>query len=260
MRKDEKRPAENDLEERRAPRLLIAQGRGGSGKSLLLGYAIERAQKLGNAATPMIGDFDRTNRTLSQRYADVMTCNEASDSALISACARFLDDMMASQRHAVIDLGGGDFIGLKLLIELSIVPLLAEYGCGVTFLFPIGSDSDYLAPLGRLQEMGLLQDADVVVALNGALADESTVGMAGFKELLSSLELTAVRKQGGKVIFMPRLQNARVLAEQRMSLWGAASNQATESGYRLGTTRAFQVRRWLREMDAAFETLGDIMP
>ena len=259
MRKDEKRPAENDLEERRAPRLLIAQGRGGSGKSLLLGYAIERAQKLGNA-TPMIGDFDRTNRTLSQRYADVTTCNEASDSALISACARFLDDMMASQRHAVIDLGGGDFIALKLLVELSIVPLLAEYGCGVTFLFPIGSDSDYLAPLGRLQEMGLLQGADIVVALNGALADESTVGMAGFKELLSSSELTAVRKQGGKVIFMPRLQNARVLAEQRMSLWGAAANQATESAYRLGTTRAFQVRRWLREMNTAFETLGEIMP
>lgn len=259
MRKDEKRPAENDPAKIHAPRLLIAQGRGGAGKSLLLGYSIERAQKLGNEL-PMIGDFDRTNRTLSQRYPKVITCNEASDTAIIAACAKFLDDMMASRRNAVIDLGGGDFIGLKLLLELSIVPLLAEYGCGVTFLFPIGSDADYLAPLGRLQEMGLLQGADVVVALNGALADESTVGMSGFKELLNSPELTTVINQGGKVIFMPRLQNARVLAEQRMSLSDAAANQATESGYRLGTTRAFQVRRWLREMDAAFETLGDIMP
>jgi len=229
MRKDDKKPTDNEPEKRRAPRLLIAQGRGGSGKSLLLGYAIERAQKLGNVA-PMIGDFDRTNRTLSQRYPKVITCNEASDTAIIAACAKFLDDMMASQRNAVIDLEGGDFIGLKLLLELSIVPLLAEYGCGVTFMFPIGSDADYLAPLGRLQEMGLLQGADVVVALNGALADESAVGMSGFKELINSPELTTVIKQGGKVIFMPRLQNARVLAEQRMSLSDAASNQATDNG------------------------------
>lgn len=249
-------PSDNDKQQQ--PRFLMGSGRGGSGKSLCLSYMIERC--LQHSRRPLIADLDRTNRTLSQLYPEAFTCEEASDSAVMHSCIQFLDAMIASQTSAIMDIGGGDFIGLKILTELSIVDLLQANNFKVTFLFPVGSDPDYLAPVARLLEMNLLEGADIIMALNGALADESSTGMAGFKSLADAPEIKAIREMGGQLVFMPKLPGARVLAEHRLTLSQAAADHPAEDGFRLGVTRSFQVRRWLAEMDQSFDRITGILP
>lgn len=249
-------PSHNDTQQQ--PRFLMGSGRGGSGKSLCLSYMIERC--LQHSRRPLIADLDRTNRTLSELYPEAFTCEEASDSAVMHSCIQFLDTIINAQESAIMDIGGGDFIGLKMLTELSIVDLLQTHNFKVTFLFPVGSDPDYLAPVARLLDMNLLEGADIIMAFNGALADESSTGMAGFKNLANAPEIKAIRNMGGQLVFMPKLPGARVLAEHRLTLSRAAADQPAKDGFRLGVTRSFQVRRWLTEMDQSFNRIAEILP
>lgn len=167
---------------------------------------IERC--LQHSRRPLIADLDRTNRTLNELYPEAFTCEKASDSAVMHSCIQFLDTIINAQESAIMDIGGGDFIGLKMLTELSIVDLLQTHNFKVTFLFPVGSDPDYLAPVARLLDMNLLEGADIIMAFNGALADESSTGMAGFKNLANAPEIKAIRNMGGQLVFMPKLPGA----------------------------------------------------
>ncbi|MDG6095264.1 hypothetical protein LOC54_09130 [Acetobacter sp. AN02] len=72
---------DNNQDRRRI--LLLAQGRGGSGKTMMLVNLIERARRAGRDVR--VADLDRTNQSTSHYFADAITADDASYQSLLAA-------------------------------------------------------------------------------------------------------------------------------------------------------------------------------
>ncbi|MDG6095265.1 hypothetical protein LOC54_09135 [Acetobacter sp. AN02] len=171
-----------------------------------------------------------------------------------------MDDLVQNRISGVIDLGGGDLIGPRILQDLDIVTFLGTHGFDVTVLFTLGSDADYLAPYHRLQSMGALEHVNVVFVLNEALADESTKGRAGFKDLLENPDILQALEAGAEIVIMETLRGTRILAENRFLFRDAADGRPAPSGAVLRLIRANHVRKWLKSLEAQFEDFEEKLP
>ncbi len=247
---------DNNQDRRRI--LLLAQGRGGSGKTMMLVNLIERARRAGRDVR--VADLDRTNQSTSHYFADAVTADDASDNTLLTTAEEFVDDLVQNRISGVIDLGGGDLIGPRILHDLDIVTFLSTHGFDVTVLFTLGSDADYLAPYRRLQAMGALDHVNVVFVLNEALADESTKGRAGFKGLLEHPDILQALEAGAEIVLMETLRGARILAENRFLFRDAADRRPAPNGAVLRLIRANHVRKWLKSLEAQLEDFEEKLP
>jgi len=240
------------------PLLLLAIGRGGSGKTVMETVLIERARRAGR--TVRVADLDRTNQSLSHYFADAATAPDATDEAILMASEHFVDGLVGDRVSGVMDLGGGDLVGTRILHELGIVEFLSEHDVKTTVIFTLGSDVDYLAPFRRLWGMQLLRGANIVFVLNEALAELSSRGRDGFQQILDHPDFGAAIDDGAGIIVMPKLRGARLLAENRLRFYDAAEGRPAENGFKLLSIQSAHVRAWLRQMETQMAAIEGALP
>ena len=91
-----------------APKLVLALGRGKTGKSTFIRWAAEGALERG--AEPVIADADRTNATLAAFFENVTRPDSPEDEDVRLWLNEFVDRQIDHRFSAFIDLGGGDLI------------------------------------------------------------------------------------------------------------------------------------------------------
>jgi hypothetical protein len=223
------------------PKVIFLIGRGGSGKTVLGRYLLERAQE---AKRPTIAAaLDPVNRTLANYVSDVAQ-PETSDPA---DSARFLRELlgfaMQEKQSVVVDLGGGDTTLATVLDEMpDLAAVMESAGVAAVALYLLTPRIDDIAPFLSLG----FQPAATAFVCN-------RVTPGDFGPLLEQRAIREALTAGAREVHMPRLDaDATAFIEQRRLSFA----QAAKGEKAIGPWRAAQVRNWLRAMDAAFAGIG----
>lgn len=223
------------------PRVVFLIGRGGTGKTVLGRWMIERGQLAKRSA--ILAALDPVNRTLSNYFDGVAqpTTSDPADSA------RFLRELleftMTGGHSAVIDLGGGDTTLATLLDEMpDLAGELEGAGIAAVALYTLAPRIDDIAPFLSL---GFRPAATAFVC--------NRVQHGEFGPLLDQPAIREAIEGGAQVVHMPQMPgDAMAFVEQRrLSFATVAQGSKT-----IGPWKAAQVRTWLRSMDQAFEGIG----
>lgn len=223
------------------PTILFLIGRGGTGKTTLARYMMERA------TTPTLtAALDPVNRTLAN-YAENVSQPETSDPIESARWLRnFLTFAMAGKHPAVIDFGGGDTTLPTLLAEIpDLAAMIEDAGMALVVLYTMAPRIDDLAPFLSLG----LQPPATAFVLND-IGDPSIRAVNAFLPLLAQPAVQDAMRGGAQVVWMPRLDSEIVsFIETRR----ASFKDAAAGGQGVGPFHAAGVRTWLRRMDSAFE-------
>src|SRR5258708_1105061 len=90
------------------PRLILALGRGKTGKSTFIRWAVDRS--LARGGLPIIADADRTNATLAAFFENVDRPPNPEDEDVRLWLNAFVDRQIEERFTAFLDLGGGDLV------------------------------------------------------------------------------------------------------------------------------------------------------
>ncbi len=246
-----------------APKLLVAMGRGKTGKSTMIRWAAERAFTHGRP--PVIADADRTNATLAA-FFDGVTRPESPDADDVK---NWLNGVLESQIEAkaggkpfsvFLDLGGGDLVLKEHAAHLGLVAFCEAYGIEPVAVHFLGADLDDLAYLRDVEESGAFAPRKTLLVLNeGTLAPGKQPARA-FEAVKSHAIFKAAIGRGAKAVMMPRLQCMGEVDSRRLLFSAAAAGRVPEGQAPFGPINRQFVTMWLRAMDEAFSSVSDWLP
>jgi hypothetical protein len=233
------------------PKLVIAGGRGGTGKSTLERWATERS--IARGGEPTIIDADRTNPTLKAFFPQAQQPPTSDDYDVRAFLNSVIDEQNDRRGTVYIDLGGGDLTLRQWARELDLAPFLAEQGIIPVLFHVVGADLDDLAYLRDLETVFAPQHTAIVLN-EGALPAGPSPAVA-FEHTLNHPVLLAAVDRGAQLIRMPRLGCMRDVDRRRL-LFQEAQDGAPKPGHeRMGITARQTVAIWRRQMEAAFEPI-----
>jgi hypothetical protein len=128
-----------------APKLILALGRGKTGKSTFIRWAAEAALERG--AEPVIADADRTNATLAAFFENVTRPESPEDEDVRLWLNDFVDRQIDTRFSAFLDLGGGDLILKTWARDLELAAFLEHHGVVPVAVHFLGCDLDDLSYL-----------------------------------------------------------------------------------------------------------------
>lgn len=108
------------------PKLVVAQGRGGTGKSVFIRTVVERAQNAGRE--PAVADADRTNATLPLFFADVIRPEYQDETSVHDWLDEVVNQQVEKKMTVVLDMGGGDQVFKRFARELELAPAMEAAG------------------------------------------------------------------------------------------------------------------------------------
>ena len=236
------------------PKIIIAAGRGKTGKTLLLRWLTERS--LGAGASVMLADIDRTNASFSTFFEDVARPDTDVPAGILRWMQGFLDHCIRHRQSAIIDVGGGDTTMREMAAEMpGFATHLEAEGMSLVPFFVVGTQPDDLAPLATLTARGFAPAAQGLV-LNEWAMDAGLMRETAFSRIIASPTFTA--QIGGMVpIWMPRLHAADAV-DARRSSFGAAAEGLTHPP--LGFFDRSRVQHWLATMERRFEGVRSWLP
>lgn len=236
------------------PKIIIAAGRGKTGKTLLLRWLTERS--LGAGASVMLADIDRTNASFSTFFDDVARPDTDVPAGILRFMQAFLDHCIRQRQSAIIDVGGGDTTMREIATEMpGFATHLDAEGMSLVPFYLAGTQPDDLAPLATLTGRGFTPRAQAMV-LNEYSMDAGLSRETAFSRIVASPTFKA--NIGGMVpIFMPRLHAADAVESRRSSFGEAADGQTKPP---LGFFDRSRVQHWLSTMERRFEGVKSWMP
>jgi len=238
---------------------VFLAGRGGTGKTLLLRWIVERALAAGREL--FIADGDRTNRSLPLFLEDVSAPPGASDQIVWRWLEKIITNMVAKRFNLVLDLGGGDLVLKRMALELALQSLLETNGIAPVVLHLLSPEVESLAYLASLEDNGLFAPERTALILNEGLVplghDDDEAVFAPVRE--HEVFKAAIRR-GAVPIVMPRLRPAFEINARHLSFANAAAGLAKEGQKPLSIFERQYAVLWLATMEKAFEPITGWLP
>ncbi len=247
------RPVKLDLSKRRKVWFFVARGR--TGKTTLIRWMAEKAA---TASAPVICiDMDRTNAALTSYIEGVQRLPTVDDTAGVQWLQRGLDAIARSGASALVDLGGGDTILMKLVEEVpSLAAMLGDAGLEVVLTYLLGPQPDDLSPLATFAELSFAPRATALV-LNEGLLGPGAAPATGFDVLRRHSVFRKAEAAGAAIVRFPRLSPAAEIERRRVHFAQARDGQGPAP---LGPFDRARIRRWLERMDEEFAPIASWMP
>ena len=241
-----------------APKLVLALGRGKTGKSTFIRWAAEGALERG--AEPVIADADRTNATLAAFFENVTRPDSPEDEDVRLWLNEFVDRQIDHRFSAFIDLGGGDLILKTWARDLQLASFLEQHGVVPVAVHFLGCDLDDLAYLRDIEDSAGFQPRRTVIVLNEGLVPAGRVARTAFGPIIQHEVFRKVLDRGAVVVRMPRLACMHEIERRRLSFADAEAGRVKPGQDRIGPVNRQLIAIWRREMTAAFANIAQWMP
>ena len=233
------------------PKLVVAYGRGGSGKSTGIRYLVERAQDAGREI--VIADAD-PRATLTAYFTGVAQPSH-SEEVVVSD---WLDALVNAQAEepvtVVLDRNGGDQVFGRFAASLGLTDLLGGVGIMPVAVHFIGPDLDDLADLKRAEEEGAFKPEATVLVLNAGTIKDARPADAAFGPVRAHPVYKAALERGAREVLFPRLPCMAAVNALRLPFGHA------ETDKRLGITDRQRVVMWRRAVEEALLPVREWMP
>lgn len=233
------------------PKIVMAAGRGRTGKTTFLRWAAERALREGKS--PYMADLDPTNASFASYFDGV---------ARPRNLAAFIEHVIGQNASAIIDLGGGDATLPALVAEMpEIHDVIEESGYGLAMFYLTGPTPDDLAPMLNLSAQGFLPSSRAIV-FNEWLAPAGTSREVAYARVLRSADYQAQIAAGTIPVWMPKLHAADRVEALRCEFGEAREGRSAATGesLQIGLVDRTRVHSWLRLMDQQFEGVKTWLP
>ena len=244
------------------PKLVMTFGPGRTGKTLLLRWMIERAQRRQEERPDDIplslATVDTSRLALKTYFADVV--GPASRDGAMSWLEKLFDRLERAPRTVAVDFGAD----MTLLPILEQAPTLAEslVTAGVTpvALYLLSTREDDLTILDSMEAAGF-QPAATALILNLATMDPGKAPEVEFGQVRRNSTYRAAIERGATEIWMPRHYAAKLVEDWKLPLLRAGDKQ-TEAGLPspLGLLDRSRSFHWLEDMEKAFAPIASWTP
>ena len=242
-----------DLADR--PKIILAAGRGKTGKTTFLRWAVEMAQHAGRNI--LMADIDPTNATFSTYFKGAARPDTFNQAAVRDWLQDFMEFAIAGKHTAIIDLGGGDTILRTLAAEMpGFDAMIEEAGMAVVMFYLAGPHPEDLTPAATLGALSFKPRARAFV-LNEGVAPAGQSRDQAFSRVISSNVYRDETAAGAVPLWMPRLHAAEAV-ERHTASFVAARDGHTEPP--LGVFNRSRVGHWLKAMDEQFAGVKSWMP
>ena len=238
------------------PKLILALGRGKTGKSTFIRWAAERAIERGGE--PVIVDADRTNATLSAFFANVIRPPSPEDDDVRTCLNSFADRQIEERFSAFLDLGGGDLTLKAWARSLDLAPFLEGYGIAPVALHFLSSDIDDLSYLRDIE--AIFRPERTALVLNEGTVPLGRVARTAFEPVMRHEIFLSAVARGARVMRMPRLAPMHEVDRRRLSFADAAAGAVKPDQEKIGPTSRQLITMWRREMEASFAPVASWLP
>lgn len=233
------------------PKLLVALGRGGTGKSVFVRTVVERAHNAGRELA--IADADRTNATLQNFFADVIRPDYQDEKTVHDWLDEVINQQVEKKLTVVLDMGGGDQVFKGFARELELASAMTATGIIPVAVHLIGPDLDDLAYLRDIEESNSFCPAATALVLNEGLIRDNRPREAAFDAVRSDPIYRKALKRGAREVWFPKLGCMQEVNSRHL-LFAAAEQGA------LGFTNRLRVGVWRRQVEEALLPISDWLP
>ena len=249
---------DDDAVQQAGPVLLLALGRGKTGKSTFVRWAAEGA--LNRGSMPTIADADRTNATLAAFFDEVERPPSPEDEDVRLWLNRLIDRQIEERFSSFLDLGGGDLILKQWARDLELASFLEQNGVSVVALYFLGCDTDDLGYLRDMEEGARFQPAKTALVLNEGLVPPGRSARTAFGPLIEHDIFRNAVGRGAVPVRMPRLACMHEVEQRRLSFEDASAGRVKAGQEKIGAVNRQLISIWRREMTDAFAKVAPWMP
>lgn len=235
------------------PKFVVAEGRGGSGKTTGIRYIVERAQLAGRE----VAVIDLDPRLQLREYFERVSSPQYSDEVVVHD---FLDALVNAQAEAdppptlLLDQNGNDPVFGRFAASVGLMELLPSVGVQPVRLRFLGPDAEDLADLARDDAAGAFCPEATVLFLNhGAIRDGRRAEIA-FAATRQHPVFRAAVDRGARVVDLPRLDCMAAVAASGLQF------AAAEAHGPLGVTNRQRVKIWRRAMEDVLAPVAAWLP
>jgi hypothetical protein len=255
---DARRQAAVDLTD--TPKIVLAVGRGKTGKTTLLRWMAEQA--LAAKREVRFGDLDPTNASFASYFEGVHQPSDDDPKVRARFLEKFLLHHVKQRASTLIDLGGADTTLRQLLTSLPGLDAAMEAdGVSLVLLYLLGPDVDDLAPLAALEELRFAPKATALVRNTAAVEPGFTREESFARATRYGVYRRAVER-GAVQLWLPNLLPAREIEARRLTFAQARDGEVRDGSKHgsLSLTDRLRVRAWLEAMDAEMGPIQSWMP
>ena len=244
-------------------KLVVALGRGKTGKSVFLRWVTESAREAG--ADVRVLDADPDNKALSSCFPDAETLPPGDGEDRRLWLEDRLNAMVEAAKsgkggyHAVLDVGGNDRLLRALGAEVGLVDLLEESGIDTVAVHMLGPDEADLRYLEDVEATGSFKPKSVVLVLNAGLLRTGQSVNVAFRPIMDSAIAKRVLsdERGGKWAMMPSLACIREVDQSGIRSFREAATAVKQ----IGLFNARRIAFWLdRDMPELRAKLAGFLP
>jgi len=240
------------------PVLVLALGRGKTGKSTFIRWASEAS--VSHGASPMIADADRTNATLAAFFEGVERPPSPEDEDVRLWLNGLIDRQIEERFSGFLDLGGGDLLLKQWARDLELSPFLEANGVSCVAVHFLTSDMDDLAYLRDMEEGARFQPARTALVLNEGLVPPGRSAATAFGPIIEHDVFRKAVARGAVPVRMPRLACMHEIDQRRLSFEDAAAGRVKAGQEKIGAVNRQLISIWRREMATAFARVQSWMP
>ena len=198
----------------RRPVLFVRQGRGRTGGSTGLDWAVQRARHQGRRVRVLDGDL--RSRTLSnlhpagaldERTGEGTSSPRSENPAEVKAWLNAELDILAERGDvsAVLDLGGGERVIADYVLDLELNGFCEAYGIRLVAAFYVGADPEDLRHVLELVRSGDLAGAHLLITLNEGMVRQGMSTEEAFAPVIGDRDFVGLVDGGARAVFMRRL-------------------------------------------------------
>ena len=242
-----------DLSDR--PKIIMAAGRGKTGKTTMLRWMAERG--LANGSRFLMADIDPTNASFSAYFPDTARPDSVEPLAVRRWLQDFLQFTLAERMTAVIDLGGGDTALRSMVAEMpALNEMIEQSGHAVALFYLVGHQPEDMTPIATLADLGFNPAARAIV-LNEGTAPIGVSRDQAFARVVSHQLFGDQVADGAVPLWMPRLHAADAVEARQASFYAARDGKTKHP---IGIFDRSRVSHWLHAMEEKFAGVTSWMP
>jgi hypothetical protein len=241
------------------PKVLMAIGAGGTGKTMLLRYFTDAV--LTRDSRAHLAAIDPEKRELTAYFEGVMEPSGYDPDTVLTWLRSFLPFLTDHRGSALIDFGGGDTALPRLVTE---IPTLAAdmeaAGIYPVAIYPMTPRVTDLSPLATLERAGFQPQATAIVLNEGRMptADRD----AWFGQHRRHSVYRAALNRGAVELWMPRLSEWKKIEDRQLRFTHARDGIVPDGrkAAPLGLLDRAGVRTWMSRMQIAFAPISSWIP
>ncbi|HME19917.1 MAG TPA: hypothetical protein VKI44_00870 [Acetobacteraceae bacterium] len=241
------------------PKVLMAIGAGGTGKTMLLRYFTD--ELLARDSDARLAAIDPEKRELKSYFQGVLEPPGYDPDTVLTWLRGFLSFLTDHRGSALVDIGGGDTALPRLVGELpTLAADMEAAGVHPVAIYPMTPRVSDLSPLATLERAGFQPKATAIVLNEGRMptADRD----AWFGQHRHHSVYRAAMSRGAVELWMPRLSEWKKVEDRQFRFTHARDGIVSEGrkAVPLGLLDRAGVRTWMGRMQTAFAPISSWIP